>query len=98
MAKQEKKVKDVDVIPAPIAGEAEIKISVETVKETVKPISIRKLEIPEPVQPTTTDGKYYLVEVDADGNEVGDVFSIGKRTFDKVFRDNPKFIVKKNPK
>lgn len=84
--------------PMPIAPP--IKLAVQVLPETKKPITVRRIErmdmpdLPEPV-----NGQYYVVPLDARGNEMTEQgFMIGKRTFDKVYAKLPdQFRVKKNP-
>jgi hypothetical protein len=45
------------------------------------------------------DGHYHMIRVDKDGKEIeGSDFSIGQRSYEKAYQNNPLFKVKKNPK
>lgn len=47
---------------------------------------------------TPKPGEYHLVELDANGNEVPNSdFSVHPRTYERAYKDNTKFKVKKNP-
>lgn len=84
--------------PMPIAPP--IKLAVQVLPETQKPVKVRRIDtmdmpdIPEPV-----NGQYYIVPLDARGNEIVEQgFLIGKRTYEKVYAKLPdEFKVKKNP-
>lgn len=90
-----------DNIPAPVGGNPEITLSVQNLKETRKPVTIRRIDTMQmPDIPVPSNGKYYIVSLDKNGNEVpGSGFEIGKRTYEKVYAKMPEqFKVKKNPK
>lgn len=90
-----------DNIPAPIPGAPEITLAVQNLPETKKPITVRRIDTMQmPDIPEPSNGKYYIVSLDKNGNEVpGSGFEIGKRTYEKVYAKMPEqFKVKKNPK
>lgn len=104
MAKAEKLIynntENKDVLPTE-SGNPPIKLAVQQVPETVKPVKVRRIEAMDiPEMPEPVNGKYYLVALDAKGNEVPESgFMIGKRTYENVYSKSPdKFRVKKNPK
>jgi|GEM_PF-5576600 len=70
-------------------------MSKETPKPKIKPvISVQDISIQQepPRLKEPSNGKYTLADV-ATGNE----FTVNAKTYNKTFKDNPKFIVKKNP-
>lgn len=77
-----------------------IKLAVQVLPKTQKPVKVRRIETMEmPDIPEPVNGQYYIVPLDARGNEIAEQgFLIGKRTYDKVYSKHPdQFKVKKNP-
>lgn len=70
-------------------------MSKETQKPKIKPvISVSDItitqDIPKAKEPS--NGRYTL-----ENNATGALFTINARTYNKTFKDNPNFTVKKNP-
>lgn len=67
-----------------------IKANVKIADITIEQVETTKLN------KRISAGNYTLIAM-KDGNEFGNEFTISARTYDKVFKNNPKFKVKKNP-
>lgn len=65
---------------------------IEPIVTTVQPMEVSDSTF-EPLP-----GEYHLVAIDANGNEKpGSDFSVGERTYNRTFKNNPNFITKKKP-
>lgn len=71
--------------------------------ETPKPPKIQPAIVTQEKQPYVSTfeplpGEYHVVGLDDKGNEIPNSdFSVGERTYNRTFKDNPKFITKKKP-
>jgi hypothetical protein len=52
---------------------------------------------PAVVTDVKNDGRYYLVPINANGDEIGQEFSVSRSSYVRFFSDKTKFKVKKNP-
>lgn len=53
--------------------------------------------IPSPDAEVSTDGRYHLVKVNDQGEEIGRPFTISPQGYDRTYRSLPNYKVKKSP-